>query len=412
MVKLFGRQPAFQTNAVAELYIRKQLPGEDYRGFYTNFWNLAKYAYVYTGEFDQSKYDYLVKERFVTGLNEPSVFWRVDAAKPHTCAEAYDLVSNRAEFYPQTSKSISSNKQTTYSGELKTSSLLLQEGACDSRLLCEKESNEEYVSNRVINRVMFDESIVETCVGGPVNVIGKGRLNVKIKNFEEEIDVIVVDQLINDCLLDLDVAIKVADVKKCLDGIRQALTEKQMPKMPINNFVVDLNPDGDPERENNKTTEQHGSHDSDDVEAYKLIIQNEFSNIVGTDMSTISQTTICGHVIEMTTDKAITQTPREINFASRDEVKLQINDRTALNFETVTQPIEYESLKSESSVTIVQNHCIKSHLKAQSDTVQREYFQGGEEGIRARPHKKPPYILFLFVFRKFHIKLVASFYVE
>ncbi|CAF0791931.1 unnamed protein product, partial [Brachionus calyciflorus] len=70
----------------------KQLPGEDYRDFYTNLWNLAKYAYAYTGEFDQSKYDYLVKERFVTGLNEPSVFWRVDAAKPLTCAEAYDLV--------------------------------------------------------------------------------------------------------------------------------------------------------------------------------------------------------------------------------------------------------------------------------------------------------------------------------
>ncbi|CAF0705619.1 unnamed protein product [Brachionus calyciflorus] len=70
MVKLFGWQPASQTDAVAEFYNRKQLPGE----------------------FDQSMYDYLVKERFVTGLNEPSVFWRVDAAKPQTCAEAYDLV--------------------------------------------------------------------------------------------------------------------------------------------------------------------------------------------------------------------------------------------------------------------------------------------------------------------------------
>ncbi|CAF0740533.1 unnamed protein product [Brachionus calyciflorus] len=92
MVKLFAWQQASQTDAVAEFYNRKQLPGEDYRDFYTNLWNYAKYAYAYTGEFDQSKYDYLVKERFVTGLNEPSVFWRVDAAKPQTCAEAYDLV--------------------------------------------------------------------------------------------------------------------------------------------------------------------------------------------------------------------------------------------------------------------------------------------------------------------------------
>ncbi|CAF0735798.1 unnamed protein product [Brachionus calyciflorus] len=65
-----------------------------FKDFYTNLWNLAKYAYAYTGEFDQSKYDYLVKERFVSGLNEPSVFWRVDAAKPQTCAEAYDLVGH------------------------------------------------------------------------------------------------------------------------------------------------------------------------------------------------------------------------------------------------------------------------------------------------------------------------------
>ncbi|CAF1131025.1 unnamed protein product [Brachionus calyciflorus] len=286
---------------------------------------------------------------------------------------------------------------------------------------------EPSVSNRVINRVMFDESVVcvweingrkvnflfdtgtiktivarriwdecktpdsvlqplsnilVTCVGSPVNVIGKGKCNVKINNFQDEIDVIVVDQVVNDCLLGLDVAFKVADVKKCLDN---------------------------PEREIPKITEQNESLDSDDVEAYNLIIRDEFSDVIGKDMRSISQPTICEHVIEMTTNKAITQTPREINFALRDEVKLQINDRTALNFETVTQPMEYESLKSDSSVTIVQNHCIKSHLKAQSDTVQREYFHGGEEGIRARPHRKPPYILFLFVFRKFHIKLVASF---
>jgi len=119
-------------------------------------------------------------------------------------------------------------------------------------------------------------------------VIGKGRCNVKINSFEEEIDVIVVDQLVNDCLLGLDVAFKVADVKKCLDSIRQALTEQQMPKMSINNLVVDLNPHEDHDREVTKTTEQDESLDSDDVETYKLIIRDEFSDVIGTDMRSIS----------------------------------------------------------------------------------------------------------------------------
>ncbi|CAF0705616.1 unnamed protein product [Brachionus calyciflorus] len=123
---------------------------------------------------------------------------------------------------------------------------------------------EPSVSNRAINRVMFDESIV-----------GGWEINCR-------------KPLSNDCLLGLDVGFKVADVNKCLDSIRQALTEQQMPKMFINNLFVGLNAHEDPERENIKTTEQHKSHVSDDVEAYKLIIQDEFSNIVGTDMSTIS----------------------------------------------------------------------------------------------------------------------------
>ncbi|CAF0830456.1 unnamed protein product [Brachionus calyciflorus] len=126
-------------------------------------------------------------------------------------------------------------------------------------MILNNQSNAEpSISNRVIYRVMFDESIVgdweingrkvnflfdtgtiktfnarqiwdecktteyvlkplsnilETCVGGLVNVIGKGKCNVKINNFEDEIDVIVVDQLVNACLLGLDVAFKVLDVR-------------------------------------------------------------------------------------------------------------------------------------------------------------------------------------------------------
>ena len=74
MVKMFGQQTASQTDAVAEFYNRKQLPGEDFRDFYTNLWILARNAFVYTGSFEQSRYDYLVKERFITGLSEKAVF--------------------------------------------------------------------------------------------------------------------------------------------------------------------------------------------------------------------------------------------------------------------------------------------------------------------------------------------------
>ncbi|CAF0946333.1 unnamed protein product [Brachionus calyciflorus] len=300
MVKLFGWQPASQTDAVAEFYNRKQLPGE----------------------FDQSKYDYLVKERFVTGLNEPSVFWRVDAAKPQTCAEAYDYarleilkrnkpnidqksVVDQTEFKTEQSFSPKRpepyhqmNKATTAEHRRPTCHFCNKSGHiiadCYARknqmknmTLNNQGNSEPSVSNRVINRVMFDESIVnflfdtgtiktivarpiwdecktpdsvlqplsnilETCVGGPVNVMGKGRCSVKINNFND-------------------------------DGIRQALTEQQMPKMSVNNLVVYLNPHEEHEREVSKKTEQNESLDSDDVEAYKLIIQDEFSNKVITN---------------------------------------------------------------------------------------------------------------------------------
>ncbi|RNA13102.1 hypothetical protein BpHYR1_006665 [Brachionus plicatilis] len=53
---------------------------------------MPRNAFVYTGDFDQSLSDYLEKERFITGLNEKAVFWRVDVSNPQTCSEGYDLV--------------------------------------------------------------------------------------------------------------------------------------------------------------------------------------------------------------------------------------------------------------------------------------------------------------------------------
>ncbi|RNA24017.1 hypothetical protein BpHYR1_001155 [Brachionus plicatilis] len=62
-------QPALQTDAVTEFFNRKQLPGEDFRDFYTNLWILARNAFV-----------------------EKDVFWRVNVSNPKTCSEAYGLM--------------------------------------------------------------------------------------------------------------------------------------------------------------------------------------------------------------------------------------------------------------------------------------------------------------------------------
>ncbi|RNA09929.1 hypothetical protein BpHYR1_052649 [Brachionus plicatilis] len=81
---MFGKQPASLTDALAEFYNRKQLPSEDFRDFYTNLWILTRNAF--------SRYDYLVKERFIIGLSEKAVFWRVDVSNSQTYSEAYDSV--------------------------------------------------------------------------------------------------------------------------------------------------------------------------------------------------------------------------------------------------------------------------------------------------------------------------------
>ncbi|RNA15083.1 hypothetical protein BpHYR1_027690 [Brachionus plicatilis] len=53
---------------------------------------MARNAFVYSGNFEQSRYDYLVKELFITGLSEKAEFWRVDISNSQTCPETYDLV--------------------------------------------------------------------------------------------------------------------------------------------------------------------------------------------------------------------------------------------------------------------------------------------------------------------------------
>ncbi|RNA25398.1 zf-CCHC domain containing [Brachionus plicatilis] len=376
MVKMFGQQPASQTDAVTEFYNRKQLPGENFRDFYTNLWILARNAFVYTGNFEQSRYDYLVKERFITGLSDKAVFWRVDVSNPQTCSEAYDLVVqtyarlqilNRNQHNPIGSEKMG-DKETSHletqklvswpdqidqynnpSGEkvcffcgkkghwgadcylrknqMNESSPKMREqfeqpisqgngklclhcgkpghliADCYSRknqmklsMLGNKNRAEQSLSNQVINQIMFDKSIVrtlemnskpvsflldtgtvstivakriwdhcktpdaalepldetlETCVGGPVKVIGKGKCSVKLISFESEVEIIVVDELVNDCLLGLDVAFKIADIKDYLECIRSALSKNSIKILTCNFTKVP-----DIERNNYGTVEE------------------------------------------------------------------------------------------------------------------------------------------------------------
>ncbi|CAF0765696.1 unnamed protein product, partial [Brachionus calyciflorus] len=65
MINLFGWQPESHTDSVSEFYNRKQFQGEDYRDFYTNLWNSAKYAFSFRGEFDQSSKTLLGIDEFL-----------------------------------------------------------------------------------------------------------------------------------------------------------------------------------------------------------------------------------------------------------------------------------------------------------------------------------------------------------
>ncbi|RMZ97177.1 Transposon Ty3-I Gag-Pol poly, partial [Brachionus plicatilis] len=279
---------------------------------------MVRNAFVYTGDFDQSRYDYLVKERFITGLSEKAVFWRVDVSNPQTCSEAYDLVvqtyarlqilnrnqpnqiifekmGDQENAYQGTHnpKMREQFEQPTSQGNGK---LCLHCGKpghliadCYSRrnqmklsMLGNKNRAEQSLSNQVINQIMFDKSIVgtlemnskpvsflldtgtvstivakrildhcktpdaslepldetlETCVGGPVKVIGKRKCYVKLISFEIEVEIIAVDELVNDCLLGLDVAFKLADIKDYLECIRSALSQKNSGKILTCNFT-------------------------------------------------------------------------------------------------------------------------------------------------------------------------------
>ncbi|RNA16570.1 hypothetical protein BpHYR1_044057, partial [Brachionus plicatilis] len=89
-----------------------------------------------------------------------------------------------------------------------------------------------------------DETL-ETCVGGPVKVIGKGKCSVKLISFESEVEIIVVDELGNDCLLGLDVAFKLDDIKDYLECIRSALSQRKSGTILTCNFTKGPDCEGD-----------------------------------------------------------------------------------------------------------------------------------------------------------------------
>ncbi|RNA06523.1 hypothetical protein BpHYR1_052954, partial [Brachionus plicatilis] len=117
---------------------------------------------------------------------------------------------------------------------------------------------------------------------GPVKVIGKGKCSVKLISFESEVEIIVVDGLVNDCLLGLDVAFKLADIKDCLECIRSALSQRKSGTILTCNFKKVPDFEGD----NSGTVEEPANIGTVNAATYKFIIEDEQQMDEAVDLNT------------------------------------------------------------------------------------------------------------------------------
>lgn len=69
-------------------------------------------------------------------------------------------------------------------------------------------------------------TILETYTGGPVQTISLETCRLQINDFDEETEVIIVKRLVFDCLLGLEVAFRLKDVKTYLNAIKEASRPK------------------------------------------------------------------------------------------------------------------------------------------------------------------------------------------
>ncbi|RMZ98556.1 hypothetical protein BpHYR1_024571, partial [Brachionus plicatilis] len=103
------------------------------------------------------------------------------------------------------------------------------------------------LSNQIINNIITNDSIIghcfnnrtlirpinstiETCSGGPVQVIDTAKCIIQVYKFDGAVEVIVVKKLVYDCLLGLDIAFRMTEVKNYLASIRDIFSNTKTPK--------------------------------------------------------------------------------------------------------------------------------------------------------------------------------------
>ncbi|CAF0891462.1 unnamed protein product [Brachionus calyciflorus] len=179
-----------------------------------------------------------------------------------------------------------------------------------------------YKSKRGDEKLTPLNATIETCSGGAIQVIGTSKCSLKVKNFNGEVEVVIVKKLVYDCLLGLDVAFKMADVKSQLNSIREVLGSKQLPpeshpkqtkleselpqiyRRPVNavsETKSDSNNDSEIETEKAPKTER------DTIDMYKTILHDEFQDVVSAGLESLTQTDLCEHSINLTNDQPIRQ---------------------------------------------------------------------------------------------------------
>ncbi|RNA34689.1 hypothetical protein BpHYR1_020967 [Brachionus plicatilis] len=158
---------------------------------------------------------------------------------------------------------------------------------------------------KVDSKLIPIKSTIETCIGGPIEVIGTGKCELQLHNFKGEVEVIVVKKLIYDCLLGLDMAFKLSDIKEYLDKIKAALRGKTLevkkkaktplkatlPEIYISQASVNATnfkelplANGDPEEPVQDEDKKKK------VEAYLMILHDEFEEIVAQGLQGLTQT--------------------------------------------------------------------------------------------------------------------------
>ncbi|RNA04169.1 hypothetical protein BpHYR1_033941 [Brachionus plicatilis] len=170
-------------------------------------------------------------------------------------------------------------------------------------------------------------STIETCSGGPVQVIGTAKCIIQVNKFEGEVEVIVVKKLVYDCLLGLDVAFRMPEVKMSLMSdlvsIRDIFSNTRTPRktsvlkiQPSLNYSnslpntskIDSMPRNDTEDENKDR--QLDTDELSKIDGFATILHEEFSDIVAQGLCTLTQTDICEHQIYLIESQPIKQPRR------------------------------------------------------------------------------------------------------